>query len=76
MTKNIRTYKELLEEKERLNALLKVQRAVVDQDLRELGETLEPVRPLDKKCASIKSRMVYPCRCTILLKELFLPSQR
>jgi len=44
MTKKIRTYKELLEEKERLKAIVKVQREVVNQDFRELGESLEPVR--------------------------------
>jgi hypothetical protein len=44
MTKQIRTYKELLEEKQRLQALLKVQKEMVNEDFRALGESLEPVR--------------------------------
>jgi hypothetical protein len=44
MTKPIRTYKELLEEKERLKLLLSAQKELVRQDINEIKQELEPVR--------------------------------
>jgi len=44
MTKQIKTYKDLLEEKERLENLLKSQKQIVRDDMKQLGEHLEPVK--------------------------------
>ncbi len=44
MTKPIRTYKELLEEKERLKLLLSAQKELVRQDINEIKQELAPVR--------------------------------
>ena len=44
MTKQIKTYKDLLEEKERLENLLKSQKQIVRDDMKHLGEHLEPVK--------------------------------
>ena len=44
MTKPIRTYEDLMEEKERLNQLLAAQRELIRQDFNEIKEELAPVR--------------------------------
>jgi len=44
MTKRIQTYRDLLDEKERLQALLAVQKETLRQDLREIKEELTPLR--------------------------------
>ena len=44
MTKSIRTYEDLMEEKERLNQLLAAQRELIRQDFNEIKEELAPVR--------------------------------
>lgn len=44
MTKPIQTYEDLLAEKQRLKDLLKAQRELIRQDVREIKEELEPVR--------------------------------
>ncbi|WP_276500105.1 hypothetical protein [Terrimonas pollutisoli] len=44
MTKPIRTYEDLMEEKERLNQLLAAQKELVRQDFIEIKEELAPVR--------------------------------
>lgn len=44
MTKPVRTYKELLEEKERLKLLLSAQKELVRQDINQIKLELEPVR--------------------------------
>lgn len=44
MTKHIQTYQDLMDEKERLQSLLKVQKAAVNLDIQEIKEELEPVR--------------------------------
>lgn len=44
MTKQITSYKELLEERERLEALLKSQKELVKQDMRAIKEEFAPVR--------------------------------
>lgn len=44
MTKQINTYKELVDEKKRLEDLLKVQKATIREDLRQLGEEFRPVK--------------------------------
>lgn len=44
MTKPIRTYKELLEEKERLKLLLSAQKELVRQDINEIKLELAPVK--------------------------------
>jgi hypothetical protein len=43
MTKRINTYKDLLDEKTRLEALLKEQKATIRQDIRNIGEEFRPV---------------------------------
>lgn len=44
MNKPIRTYDDLVEEKQRLQALLKWQKEELHEDIRELGEELKPIR--------------------------------
>jgi len=44
MTKQIKTYKDLLEEKDRLESLLKQQKQIVRDDLKQIGEELKPVK--------------------------------
>lgn len=44
MTKQIKTYKDLLEEKGRLENLLNQQQQIVRDDLKQLGEELKPVK--------------------------------
>ncbi len=44
MTKRIQTYQGLLEEKERLQSLLRTQKEVLRQDLEEIKEELAPLR--------------------------------
>lgn len=44
MNKQIRTYEDLLEEQARLQSLLAVQKAIVQNDIREIKEELAPVR--------------------------------
>lgn len=44
MSKSIRTYQELLTEKERLELLLQTQKTVIRQDVQELKAQLQPVR--------------------------------
>lgn len=44
MTKPIRTYKELLEEKERLKLLLSAQKELVRHDINEIKQELAPVK--------------------------------
>src|SRR6478672_1938423 len=44
MTKQINTYQDLLDEKKRLEDLLKVQKAAIREDIRQMGEELQPVR--------------------------------
>ena len=44
MTKPIRTYEDLMEEKARLNQLLAAQRELIRQDFNEIKEELAPVR--------------------------------
>jgi hypothetical protein len=44
MTKSIKTYKDLLDEKERLQSLLKAQKEILHDDFRQLKQELEPVR--------------------------------
>ena len=44
MNNSIRTYRDLLDEKERLQALLKIQREQIAQDFHEIGERLGPVK--------------------------------
>jgi hypothetical protein len=43
MTKRINSYNDLLEEKERLESLLKIQKAVIREDIYQIGEEIEPV---------------------------------
>jgi len=54
MTKRIQSYQDLLDEKERLQSLLKLQKEAVRRDLREIGEELEPVRSV----ISLASRLI------------------
>ena len=44
MTKRIQTYQDLVNEKEHLEELLKVQKETLRQDLREIKEELKPLR--------------------------------
>ena len=44
MTKRIQTYRDLLDEKERLQGLLTVQKEILRQDLSEIKEELKPLR--------------------------------
>lgn len=44
MTNRINSYNDLLEEQERLRALLKVQKEVIRQDFREIKQDLAPVK--------------------------------
>ena len=44
MTKTIKTYKDLLDEKERLQSLLKAQKEILHDDIRQIKQELEPVR--------------------------------
>jgi hypothetical protein len=44
MTKRIQNYRQLLDEKERLESLLKLQKAAVNHDIQDIKEQLEPVR--------------------------------
>jgi hypothetical protein len=44
MSKKIKSYKELLEEKERLKSLLKFQREQVNADFQAIGQQLQPVK--------------------------------
>ncbi|MBC7948028.1 MAG: hypothetical protein H7Y42_09135 [Chitinophagaceae bacterium] len=44
MTKRITTYKDLLDEKERLQSLLKSQKEMIHQDFRDIKAELAPVR--------------------------------
>jgi hypothetical protein len=44
MIKRIQTYQELLDEKERLKSVLKIQAEVIRQDVHAIGEELEPIR--------------------------------
>src|SRR5262245_40978422 len=44
MTKPIVTYKDLLEEKERLRLLLNVQKEIIREDIRGIGDEIEPVK--------------------------------
>jgi hypothetical protein len=44
MTKTIRTYKDMLDEKKRLEELLVVQRQLLRDDIREIRESLKPVQ--------------------------------
>ncbi|HKO82725.1 MAG TPA: hypothetical protein VJU78_20100 [Chitinophagaceae bacterium] len=44
MTKPIRTYKDLLEEKERLKLLLSAQKELIRQDINQVKQELAPVR--------------------------------
>lgn len=44
MTKSIRTYKDLLEEKEKLKLLLTAQKELVRQDINQIKQELAPVR--------------------------------
>lgn len=43
MTKRINSYQELLDEKERLQSLLKAQKEILREDIREIKEDLAPV---------------------------------
>ena len=54
MTKRIQSYRDLLDEKERLQSLLKWQKEAVRRDIQEIGEELEPVRSV----ISLASRLV------------------
>ena len=54
MTKRISSYKDLLEEKERLQLLLQVQKQIIREDIDKIGEEIEPV----KKVVSFASRLV------------------
>jgi len=44
MTKRIQTYQDLLEEKERLQALLHIQKEILRQDIEGIKEELAPIR--------------------------------
>jgi hypothetical protein len=44
MTRRIQTYQDLLDEKERLQSLLKAQKEIVREDLLALKDELEPIR--------------------------------
>ena len=44
MTKSIQTYQDLLDEKERLESLLKVHKATLKQDIEEIKNDLAPLR--------------------------------
>ena len=44
MTKRIQTYQDLLDEKERLQSVLKVQKEILRQDLSDIKEELKPLR--------------------------------
>jgi hypothetical protein len=44
MTKRLQSYQDLVDEKERLRSLLQMQKEIVHQDIREIGEGLAPVR--------------------------------
>jgi hypothetical protein len=52
MTKSINTYEELMQEKERLKILFKVQKEVIREDINEIKEELAPV----KKAISVGSK--------------------
>jgi len=52
MTKSFNTYEELMQEKERLKALFRVQKEVIREDINELKEELAPV----KKAISVGSK--------------------
>jgi len=54
MIKRITTYKDLLEEKTRLEALLREQKATIRQDIRSIGEEFRPVT----SAASFLGKMV------------------
>jgi hypothetical protein len=54
MTKRINTYNELLEEKARLEALFREQKAVIRTDIRGIGEEFRPVT----SAASFLGKMV------------------
>ena len=54
MTKRIQTYKDLLEEKVRLEALLKIQKEILHQDIEEIKQELAPLR----SAASFVSKLV------------------
>jgi hypothetical protein len=56
MTKSIKTYKDLLDEKERLQSLLKAQKEILRHDLREIKEELEPVRGVISFAGKLVSR--------------------
>lgn len=44
MTKQIKTYQDLVDEKQRLTLLLKTQKAVIKNDFKEIKEELSPLR--------------------------------
>jgi hypothetical protein len=54
MIKRINTYKDLLEEKARLEALLKMQKATIRQDIHSIGDEFRPVT----SAASFLGKMV------------------
>lgn len=54
MTKKINTYQDLLDEKQRLTALLKTQKAAIKNDFLEIKEELSPLRSI----AGIAGKMV------------------
>jgi hypothetical protein len=56
MTRYIQSYEDLLGEKERLQALLKVQKEAIRQDIREIKEELEPIRSLISLAARLVTR--------------------
>ena len=63
MTKRIQTYQDLLDEKERLQALLQMQKETVRQDLQEIKEELKPLR----SAASFAARLLTKDRTNTIL---------
>lgn len=56
MTKRIQSYKDLLEEKERLQLLLKTQKEIVKQDMRSIKEEFAPLRSVAAFAGKLLSR--------------------
>jgi hypothetical protein len=56
MTKPIKSYKDLVDEKERLQSLLQMQKELVHQDIREIGEGLAPVRSVISLAGKLVTR--------------------
>jgi hypothetical protein len=56
MTKRIQSYQDLVDEKERLQSLLQMQKELVHQDIRDIGESLAPVRSVISLAGKLVTR--------------------